>query len=126
MSVLESRLHLRAKIEIPLKVTSASDLELALETENISANGVLVKASLSEHEQLVALVEKHGEKNSAQLSLHVTLTPKSKPICLPFRLVHSQRLAQNDFRIGLNFINLDEQVAARIHKFVLKVLRNGL
>ena len=116
------RRYLRVKAEIPCEVGPAgAEMNVAL-IHDLSCGGV--KFSCNQHTVSRIFPDDQaplGVVLDVYIDIHFRLQPEDKPaaaIMTNAKVIHTERLAQDLYQVGVQFIDLDQAATARLETFI--------
>jgi c-di-GMP-binding flagellar brake protein YcgR len=119
----EKRQHLRLETEIACTVRLPTGDAMSAKILNLSVGGLMFSCGRDTFHQLLPKDQRTpGQVTGVVIEIRFELQPPSQPLLsidANARVIHSERLAQDVFHVGVQFINIDEAtaqtLAASIH-----------
>ena len=130
-----NKLHLRIERKRP-RVKASIDCVVGLPDGDLSAGQILnmsvdgLKFACERH-ALHSILPQHertpGSVRGIEVEIHFELQLPDQaplPVKCNARMVHFERLAQDNFHVGLQFISLGETTAKAIHTYLVSISKN--
>ena len=121
-----NRKHDRVDTEIPCRIGIPGARQFDATVLNLSAGGLKLACN---HETIAAIIPGDQQIPGQISDVHVTVKFSLRPINrrgmnlqLDAMLVHSERLAQNSYHIGIQFIHIRKADANRIENHIEEVI----
>jgi hypothetical protein len=116
------RRHLRVNTEIPCQIRSVGDGQATARILNISVAGLkfccdhgTIQNILPEDQQTP------GQVLDVKIDIHfelLTATGNTAPVITPATIIHSERLAQDVFHVGVQFYDLDDSMLQILKTYI--------
>lgn len=116
------RKHFRIATDLPCKVgpsdskvTTARVLDLSIGGLKFSCDRTTIKKIIPESQQALGLIL------GVEVVVHFTIKQQGKrpsAIKTPARVIHSERLAQDLFHVGIQFLELESIVASTLETYI--------
>lgn len=101
------------------KVTAARILDLSIGGLKFSCDRASIKKIIPESQQA------HGLIIRAEIVVHFTIKLQGKRasvIKTPARIIHSERLAQDLFHVGIQFLGLESTAASKLETYIEELI----
>jgi c-di-GMP-binding flagellar brake protein YcgR len=116
------RKHFRIATDLPCKVgpsdgkvTTARVLDLSIGGLKFSCDRATIKQIIPENQQALGLIL------GVEIVIHFTIKQQDKrasAIKTPARIIHSERLAQDLFHVGIRFLGLEPTTAGKLETYI--------
>jgi hypothetical protein len=116
------RKHNRIDVDIPCKVgpsnsrlSSAQVLDISIGGLKFSCNQATIRQIIPDSQYTVGLI------SGVEIVVHFTIEPhdqSSFTIKTPARVIHTERLAQDKFHIGIQFLGLDSEQVLKLESWI--------
>jgi len=113
----DNRINPRVPLSVPVDITLPDKREIQIQSENISLTGIMLAATQQQFEAI--LHRKSAEGINVQPELHARFTmprkdAKDLTVNAQCRAIHVRRISQNNYFIGLKFLQLNQAAASAI------------
>jgi hypothetical protein len=119
----EKRQHLRLDTEIPCTVRLPEGDVMQAKILNLSVGGLKFACGRDTFNQILPKDQRiPGQVTDIVIEIRFALQPPSQsslPVDTNARVIHSERLAQDVFHIGVRFINLDDTTVQILSECIL-------
>jgi hypothetical protein len=112
---VELRLNPRVSVDMPAELEPFRGECLDVRLINLSLSGVLVEGN-GELEQLLHRSRGLAAGMPLELNLHFGL--EQAPIHCHCRLIHSRRLAQDQFQMGMKILSIADSSQAELSRYI--------
>lgn len=123
---LNQRKHERVETDIPCRLGPPGARHHDATILNLSLGGLLVACNHATFEAIIPEDQRTpGQVSDVEITIQFSLRPidrKSTGIELRAALIHSERLAQDRYHIGLQFVDISKAYSNRIESFINEVL----
>jgi len=115
------RINPRVPLVLPVKIYLPDERTIQIQSENISLSGIMLVANQQEFEAL--LHRKNPDGINVQPDLHTTFTMarqdnKDLIVDAHCRAIHVRRVSQNQYYVGLKFLQLNQAAASAIQQHI--------
>lgn len=112
---VDMRLHPRVSVDLPAELEPFRGDCLDVRLVNLSLSGVLVEGS-AELEALLGARKSPASDMPLELNLHFGLETQS--IHCHCRMVHSRRLAENRFQVGMKILSIPTDSQGLLGRYI--------
>ena len=120
------RKHDRISTEIRCRLGLVGEQEYQGTVINLSAGGLRLACNLATYEAIIPEEQRTpGQVIDVHIDIKFTLQPDNQPpvdLQLRAMVIHSERLAQDNFHIGIQFEGMDKSDFNRLEEYVETVL----